>query len=301
MVTLLETIISKKATLHCAFATELPAIEADITQLRQIVMNLITNASDALADQKGTISIRTDVVRVTRDYLADTYLDDDLPEGEYVYLEISDSGIGMTKEVKQRIFDPFFTTKFTGRGLGLAAVLGIVRSHRGALKVESEPGRGTVFKVMFPSATTLTVQKGGAKLVEAPLKGEGLILVVDDDEHTRSVAKDMLDYLGFSVEVARDGAEAVEIFSQSPARYAAVLLDMTMPNMDGEETWRHMARVRADVPVLFSSGYTEQEAFERFEEHQQLRFIQKPYNCEQLREALATLLTHSTEASQNPK
>lgn len=310
MVTLLETIISKKATLHCEFATDLPAIEADITQLRQVVMNLITNASDALGDQKGAIAIRTASLNLTREYLSDTYLDDDLPEGEYVYLEISDTGIGMNSEVKQRIFDPFFTTKFTGRGLGLAAVLGIVRSHKGALKVESEPGKGTIFTVMFPSSTTLTVQKSAPKLLEAPLQGEGIILVVDDDDHTRSVARDMLDYLGFTVECARDGAEAVEIFKQDPTRFAAVLLDMTMPNMDGEETWRHMAQERPTVPVLFSSGYTEQEAFERFEEHQQLRFIQKPYNCEQLREALATLLADTGRAKaprtqvgrgQNPK
>ena len=292
MVTLLETIISKKAALSCEFAVDLPAIEADVTQLRQVVMNLITNASDALGDQNGTIAIRTDVINASRQYLADTYLDDDLPAGEYVYLEISDSGIGMEMEVQQRIFDPFFTTKFTGRGLGLAAVLGIVRSHKGALKVESRVGKGTVFRVMFPSAKVVSVAKVVApKSVETPVRGQGLILVVDDDEHTRSVARDMLEHLGFSVEVARDGAEAVTIFSSDPQRFSAVLLDMTMPVMDGEETWRKMASIRADVPVLFSSGYTEQEALERFEEREVFRFIQKPYNCEQLREALVGMLS----------
>ncbi len=279
---LLEISISKKCVLKYHFAENLPAIEADVTQLRQVVMNLIINASEAIGDKSGAIVVSTGAMECDRNYLAGSYLDEDLPEGVYVYLEVADTGSGMTPETLARIFDPFFTTKFTGRGLGLAAVLGIVRGHRGAIKVYSEPGRGTTFKVLFP-ASSRPAQTGTARVAEPESwHGQGLILVVDDEETVRTLAKRMLERLGFTVLLASDGQEAVEIFRQHAADIQAVLLDMTMPHMDGEEAFRELRRIRSDVCVVLSSGYNEQDATNRFAGKGLAGFIQKPYRLEDL-------------------
>jgi len=282
MAHLLEVSISKKAALKYHFAASLPAVEADATQIRQIVMNLITNASEAIGERSGVITIATGAMECDPEYLKSSYLDEQRPEGRYVYLEVSDTGCGMDEETQARIFDPFFTTKFTGRGLGLAAVLGIVRGHDGAIKVYSEPGRGTTFKVLFPArdrAVKPIDDKPGAR---DDWRGNGTILLVDDEETVRSVGKSMLERAGFRVLIAEDGRQALDVFRQRCGEIDCVVLDLTMPHMDGEETFRELRRVRGDVRVVLSSGYNEQDVVHRFAGKDLAGFVQKPYQHETL-------------------
>ncbi len=294
MAHLLEISILKKIVLKFSFADNLPYIEGDVTQLRQVIMNLITNASDAIGDKSGVIILSTGVMEVDRAYLAGTYVNEELPEGYYVYVEVSDTGCGMDKETKAKIFDPFFSTKFTGRGLGLAAVLGIMRGHGGAIKVYSEPGRGTTFKVLFPRKE-LPQKPGEGKPAEKPKAAEkwggtGTVLVVDDEETVRSVSKMILEDVGFNVLTAKDGEEGLDIFREHSGEIVAVLLDLTMPHLGGEDAFREMRRIKSDVHVLLSSGYNEQEATDRFAGKGLAGFIQKPYRAQKLIEKLRRIL-----------
>ncbi|MBE7558982.1 response regulator [bacterium] len=289
MVRLLEISVSPKCVLKYRFRPDVPSIEVDVAQLRQVVMNLVVNASEAIGDKSGVITLSTGVMHCDAKYLSESYLDEGLPEGDYVYLEVADTGCGMDGETRARVFDPFFSTKFTGRGLGLAAVLGIVRAHRGAIKVYSEPGRGSTFKVLFPAAP---VRAEGAVPRHATdaWQGHGAILVVDDEPMVRALAQRMLSRCGFEVTLASDGREALEIFRRDPAAFRLVLLDMTMPNMDGEETFRELRHIRPDVTVVLSSGYNEHEATHRFAGKGLAGFIQKPYRMDELARAVRQAL-----------
>jgi PAS domain S-box-containing protein len=279
---LLGTVISKKTSLRFDLAPDLPAVEADASQLRQVVMNLITNASEALGERSGTVRVATGVQDADRDYLRGCHIGEDLPPGRYVTLEVSDPGEGLDAATRERIFDPFFTTKITGRGLGLAAVLGIVRGHGGGIRVYSEEGRGTTFKVLLPSAEgTVAVAEPASPGAAAP-KRTGLILVADDDHSVRDVARDMLESAGHRVMVAADGVEAVALFRARAGEISLVLLDMTMPHMGGEETFREIRGIRPDARVILSSGYNEQDATNRFAGKGLAGFIQKPYRFEAL-------------------
>ncbi|MBN1346598.1 MAG: PAS domain S-box protein [Phycisphaerae bacterium] len=290
MTHLLEISVSKKAILKYHFADGLPAVEADATQIRQVVMNLITNASEALGEVSGVISISTGVMECDHAYLHNALLDERLPEGPYVYFEVADTGVGMGSETIERIFDPFFTTKFTGRGLGLAAVLGIVRGHRGALKVYSEPGKGTTFKMLLPAVDLPAEPLRGEADAPHAWRGAGTILLVDDEETIRTVAKRMVARLGFEVLTAADGKECIEIFHANADRVVCVLLDLTMPRMDGEETFRELRRIRPEVRVILSSGYNEQDAINRFAGKGLAGFIQKPYQARALTAKLREVL-----------
>jgi PAS domain S-box-containing protein len=290
MVQLLQTVISKKATLRIRCSEKHFSIDADASQLRQVVMNLITNASDALGDRDGTISITTGEMEVDRAYLAGSHCDSGTPEGRYVYVEVSDTGSGMDDATRAKIFDPFFTTKFTGRGLGLAAVLGIVRSHRGLIRVYSEPGQGTTFKVLFPEAESAPQDM----IIASPdLRkiATGTVLVVDDDEAILEVAKDMLEHEGYRVLLAADGREGLEAVRRYGEAISVVLLDMTMPGLTGEEAFQELRRIRPNLPVILSSGFSEVEIVTRFAGKGLAGFLQKPYRAEtlfgKLREVLA--------------
>ena len=287
---MLQIAISKKAALRFHLEKNLPSVEIDATQLRQVIMNLVINASEAIGDQSGVIAVSTGLTRVDRAYLGGTMLAPELPEGDYVFLEISDNGCGMNAATQARIFDPFFTTKFTGRGLGLAAVLGIVRGHKGALKFDSEPGRGTTFKLLFPAAGG-----PGETAVEMPAapsqwQGRGTVLVVDDEETVRSTVARMLRPTGLESVLVSDGLEAVEVFRADPGRFVLVLLDLTMPRMDGEETFAELRRLRADVRVVLMSGYNQQEALVRFPGKVLASFLQKPFDIAELRAVLQSVL-----------
>ncbi|HEY1108020.1 MAG TPA: transporter substrate-binding domain-containing protein [Opitutaceae bacterium] len=289
---LLQLSISKQAVLRFHLAPGLPAVEADATQLRQVIMNLVINASEAIGARSGVIGISTGLTRVDRAYLGGTILAPELPPGTYVYLEVSDNGCGMDADTQAKIFDPFFTTKFTGRGLGLAAVLGIVRGHKGALKVYSELGRGTTFKILLPCAAPEAEPAASTTTTASPAawQGKGTVLVADDEETVRTTAAVMLKKLGFNVALVADGRQAVEVFHATPERFALVLMDLTMPHLDGHQAFAELRRLRADVRVVLMSGFSEEEAISQFTGKGLAGFLQKPFQHEDLSAALRTAL-----------
>ncbi len=300
MVSMISVSISKSAVLRYDFAPDLPRVEADATQLRQVIMNLVTNASEAIGDKSGVISIHTGAMYCDEDYLQETFLNEFLPEGSYVFVEIADTGCGMDSETQAKIFDPFFTTKFTGRGLGLAAVLGIIRGHKGAIKVYSEPRRGTTFKFFLP-AVDAGVSEEEEVTEEARFEAGGTILLADDEETVRAVGKRMLKRLGFDVILAGNGREAVSLYQRHRNSITCVLLDLTMPHLDGESAFREMRLLDPKVRVVLSSGYNEQEIINRFAGKGLAGFIQKPYKLSTLREVLASVLHKDRGDSQNPE
>ena len=255
MTGLLRSSISKKVHLRLDLPSDLPVVEGDPTQLRQVVMNLLTNASDALSPAGGEVRISTESREVPPGYFADAYVDDGLPEGVYVVLEVTDDGCGMEPQVRERIFDPFFTTKDSGRGLGMAAVLGVVRSHNGAIKLETMLGTGTTFRVYLPATV------GEAGVVPEKISGErpwqatGTALVADDEEVVRKLARSMLEQLGFEVITAKDGWEAVKVFDEHVDDIDFALVDLSMPGLDGEEVLAEIRSRRLDLPVILSSGF----------------------------------------------
>ena len=279
---LLSVSISKKVVLKYHFAQGLPAIEADATQLRQVVMNLIVNASEAIGERSGVISITTGLAHCDAAYLHGCFTSDGIGEGDFVYLEIADTGHGMDKVTLDRIFDPFFTTKFTGRGLGLAAVLGIVRGHKGAIKVYSEKQRGSTFKLLFPACENTPLPLSPLHTAQATYRGQGVVLLADDEETIRTLGRRMLERWGFEVLVAEDGREALARFLANKDRIALVILDLTMPHLDGEACYRELRQVQPDVRVILSSGYNEQDVVNRFAGKGLAGFVQKPYTSEEL-------------------
>jgi len=284
---MLEVSISKKAILRYNFTRPLPSVEADATQIRQIIMNLVINASEAIGERSGVIAISTGCLQCDEKYLQGTWLFDRIPEGLYVFLEIADTGCGMDESTLGKIFDPFFTTKFTGRGLGMAAVLGIIRGHKGTIKVYSEPNRGTTFKVLFP-ASGRPKEMFNPGTFEEGWKGEGKVLLVDDEETVRGIGSEMLKELGFTPITADDGREAVEIFRNTPD-IAFVILDLTMPHMDGEQCFRELRQMRPGVRVIMSSGFSEHEVTQKFSSKGIAGFVQKPYTLSVLREVIRGL------------
>jgi PAS domain S-box-containing protein len=296
---LLEASISKKITLRYDLADDLPAIEASATQIRQVLVNLVTNAAEAIGDESGVISITANTMEHDRADPEMHYLCEQLHADVCICLEIYDTGCGMDEETVEKVFDPFFSTKFAGRGLGLAAVQGIVRGHRGAIAVDSEPGRGTTFRVLLPG---LGERARAAKAEPAAAKdwcGGGTVLVVDDEEMVREVVRHMLKKVGFSVMTAADGHEAVELYRQHSSEIVCVILDLTMPQMGGEETFRELRRIRDDVPVIVYSGYGEREVVSRFAGARALGFIEKPFQSMQLVRKLREALTADKRRS-NP-
>jgi PAS domain S-box-containing protein len=295
---LLQVSIPKNVQLQLQVDPGLPSIEADAGQMQQLIMNLVINGAEAISEgESGSVLVRTAVQDVDEDYIQTTFGSGKITPGTYVTLQVRDTGSGMDAETQAKIFDPFFTTKFTGRGLGLAAVLGIVRGHKGALKVYSSPGRGTTFKVLFPAceATPSRVESGAQ--IEADHHDVGTVLVIDDEEMVRRVAKSMLESYGYSVLVASDGNAAIEIFKEVGHEISVVLLDLTMPSMSGEETFRQLRMMRSNVPVILSSGYNEVEAVKRFTGKSLTGFIQKPYTTTQLAQKVRDALNERTSYS----
>ncbi|MBT3198686.1 MAG: response regulator [Phycisphaerales bacterium] len=299
MAHLLEVSISKKAVLKYNFANNLPTFDGDATQIRQIIMNLITNASEAIGDKSGVIALSTGAMNCDKDYLSSVNeilrasTDKLLPEGVYTYFEVADTGCGMNTETQEKIFDPFFTTKFTGRGLGMAAVLGIVRGHGGAIKIYSEPGKGSTFKVLFPAnelPENGSATKKHAVSVTKEWQGSGTILIADDEETVCAVGKQMLTRMGFDVLTAADGREAVDLFKQNADDIVCVLMDLTMPHMDGEQAFRQLRRIQSDVAVILCSGYNKQDATQRFAGKGLAGFVQKPYSMATLQDKLMEVL-----------
>ena len=273
---LLRVSVSKKSALKYDFAESLPGIEGDKTQMRQVIMNLITNASEAIGDRDGVITIATGTT----------------DQSDHVYLEVTDTGSGMDEAVREKMFEPFFTTKFTGRGLGMSAVQGIVRAHSGTIEVHSQANVGTRIRVLFPVNRKQAEGPEDPK-VRAPdefWSGTGTVLVVDDEQPVRSLAKTTLEVMGFEVLEAADGREAVQVFSENLETIRAVILDLTMPHMDGEECFRELRKLRSDIPVILSSGYSEHEITSRFAGLGIGGFIQKPYQIATMRSKIRAVL-----------
>jgi CheY-like chemotaxis protein len=285
MAQLLQVSIGKRTALVYEFGKGLPAIEADEAQVRQVVMNLILNAAEAIGDRNGTISLGLRARALEREELSSRWTGDGLAPGEYVELEVRDSGAGMSDETLARIFDPFFSTKFTGRGLGLAAVLGIVRAHRGTIHVDSKPGRGTAFRVLLPACGRPAAATAPPASGE-PWHASGVALVVDDEDSVRRLAAAMLARMGFGeVILARGGREGIERFRERSAEIRVVLLDVTMPDMDGETVLAAMRAHRADARIILSSGYSV-PSWQGTEGPQADGFIGKPYRLEDLTAAV---------------
>jgi len=293
MVELLQSAVSRHAVLVYDLSAELPAVRGDPRLLSQIVMNLFTNASeavDARPEGGGHISVRSGTQEVIDAGRAQLLLGEDIAAGEYVYLEIEDAGCGMSEETRARIFDPFFSTKFTGRGLGLATVLGIVRKHAGAIEIASEPGRGTRIRVLCPVAGGRDVARAGSRLESGPWEARGTVLVADDDEGALEVLEEVLARAGFRVLSAADGHQAVETFRQHADDIRLVLLDRTMPGASGEEALDAIRRISSRVPVLLVSGYSRESAQGQLEEDEHCAFLQKPFLPETLLEKVRELL-----------
>jgi CheY-like chemotaxis protein len=291
MAQLLRSSVSRKLALDLVLAEGLPLVVADASQLRQVVMNLVLNAAEAMGDADGAVTITTGAVEVGRERLRGALLGDAMPEGRCVALEVADSGCGMDAATQRRIFEPFFTTKFAGRGLGLAAVLGIVRQLRGGIEVESAPGRGTRFRVLFPVAEA-TAPQALPEPEPAPggWTGEGLVLVVDDDPAIRRLLRRHLQLLGLGILEAPGGGEAIELLRRNVGRIRAAIIDLTMPHLDGVETLRELRRLDPDVYVVVASGWAEAEVEARFRGERPDGFMRKPFRLEAVRDHVRAAL-----------
>jgi len=287
---LLEVGLAPGVSLAFELAPDLPPVEADASRLRQVLMNLVLNGAEAAAPGPGRITVRTGTAHVGPEDLAGARIGSDLSEGNYVFLEVSDTGAGMDAATLKRLFEPFFTTKAEGRGLGMSAVLGIVRAHRGALLVASRPGEGSTFRLLLPPAPGTVPIPPAEPEEDTGWHGQGRVLVVDDEPGVRQVTCRMLEHLGFEPEAVADGLEAVERFRGAGGAFACVMLDLTMPGMDGAHTCEALRAIRADVPVLVFSGYGSDEQVRRVARGGRSGFVAKPFTTEQLRHRLRELL-----------
>jgi two-component system cell cycle sensor histidine kinase/response regulator CckA len=289
---LIEVSVGKRGRLELLLEPDLPALVGDPTQLRQVVMNLVLNAADALDGRtEGHVIIRTFSREMNDTAFRSAVRSPALRAGRYVGLEVADNGSGMAPEVLVRIFEPFFTTKFSGRGLGLAAVLGIVQRHEGALFVDSQPGRGTSFRLFFPSSTAQPVASGTTLGTNArPLRGT--VLVVDDEEQVRAVTQHALTTFGVDVLVAPDGASALELIRTRAAdSINLVLLDLTMPGLPGDETLRRLRQIRPNLCTIIMSGYSEGETMQRCAELGVAGYLPKPFDVSVLKQKLQVHLS----------
>ncbi len=281
---------ARTATLDVRLGRPLPSIEADTGQVQQVIMNLITNASEAIGEASGRIAITTGVEECDTRRLMMSWIDDVPPPGRFVCLEVSDTGCGMDEQTQQRLFDPFFSTKAPGRGLGMSAILGIVRGHGGAIFVDSSPGGGTSIRILFPAlgdaGTESGAEAGGHAAETGAAAVSGTVLVADDEEIVRMVCQEMVELMGLPVLTAVDGRDAVEIFRKHAENISCVILDLSMPNMDGVTAFTELVRIKPGVKVILSSGYDEQESMRRMPGKGFAGFIQKPYSFENLRDAL---------------
>ncbi|MDX8412778.1 MAG: response regulator [Mariprofundales bacterium] len=278
-------------------AETLPPVEGDHTQIQQIILNLITNANEAITGQPswtdGAIAISTSLCEVDDTVFSDALCGSDLQAGVFVALDVTDNGCGMNEATIQRIFEPFFTTKFTGRGLGMSAILGIVQSHHGALLLDSEPNQGSHFRLLLPPTEKPLVEPVPSATVEPSATLSGLVLIVDDEEVIREMATEVLEEIGLRTIMAENGQEGVELFRQHQSAIAVVLLDMTMPIMDGERCFHALRAIREDIPVVVASGYAEQDVFQVFGENNLAGFLHKPFNIETLQQTMQKIVTAS--------
>jgi signal transduction histidine kinase/CheY-like chemotaxis protein len=277
---LLRTSIDRSIELRLGLDPSLPSVEADPVQMQQLVMNLIINAAEAMQDRQGAVTIRTFLCDLDQAAVARLNPAFDVVPGQYVCLEVADEGCGMDETTMAKIFDPFFTTKFTGRGLGLSAVLGIVRGHKGSLEVASEVGKGTTFRIHLPAIVPLD---------QLASLWRGIVLVVDDEEIVRKTASSIIELTGFRVITAENGAEALRQFQAHKGRIDVTILDLSMPVMGGEAA---LERIRQEWPgarVVISTGFAAEDATQRFSAKGVAGFLQKPYTISRVTELFREL------------
>jgi PAS domain S-box-containing protein len=284
---LLQVSVSRRSSIRYAFAPALASVEGDPAQLRQVVMNLILNAGEAVGEGGGALVLSLSEASHTSAELVSPWVAEPLPAGRYVTLEVRDDGVGMDEATLQRIFDPFFSTKFTGRGLGLAAVLGIVRAHGGTIQVESAPGEGTTFRVRLPAAGAVPEPVPAAAPAQWRLRGR--VLVVDDDTGVRELACALLRRLGAEPVAAASGAEALERFRTRAGGVTLALVDATMPGMSGVATLAALRAIQPALPVVLMSGWSELPAGHA-EQARPDAFLAKPFDLGRLTDALRAAL-----------
>lgn len=290
MAGLIGVSISKNTRVDFCLTDMLPFVEGDATQLRQVVMNLVTNASEALEDQPGVVTIATGVVQWTGEDAEGFHAWDGMAPGEYVSLEVSDTGCGMDRQTLEHIFDPFYSTKFAGRGLGLAAVLGIIRGHHGGLRVDSVPGKGTTFRVLLPPKMAL-VPEASASEPRMEATGSGTVLIIDDEPQVRELGAAMLGMAGYRVFVASDATDGLALLEQHAGAIDVVLLDMAMPGMNGRDAFDRIRESDPAVPVVLCSGYGRDGSTDRFQDGELAGFLAKPFRMAELLSAVKTVVT----------
>ncbi len=287
---MLEASLSRKVTLELHASSQPCVFKGDPVRIRQVIVNLLNNAAEAIGDLPGRITITTGVQHYSHHQPLGP-INGELVEGEYVILEVADNGPGMEPLIQERIFDPFFTTKFTGRGMGLAAVLGIVRAHLGGISLTSAPGAGTKVTAMFPRIVKAQDQESiPSEAVKQFFRGAGKVLLVDDENMILSVGERMLRRLGFEVVTAADGVEAIELFRALNQELVCVVLDLSMPRKDGEEAYREMLKMRPDAVVIIASGYAQDQIGGRFQGRPPAGYIRKPYQLKDLSQVLEKAL-----------
>jgi PAS domain S-box-containing protein len=287
MVRMLKSTIKKNVDIKLALSADIPSIRGDASQINQIVMNLIINASEAIGEAQGEVCVSLAKAEISAERAEKDYIGNLIPSGRYLRLEVTDNGCGMDDETKKRIFEPFYTTKFTGRGLGMSAVLGIITAHKGALQLSSHPGHGATFNVFLP------IQDDGSdgdeslrQVSPASWQGSGTILLVEDEEQIRQVARILLKELGFKLIEASNGKEALEQYRNNAAEITLVVTDMDMPVMDGYQLFRELNNINPELPVIISSGFGDADITSRIAEGEIAGFLNKPYRFDQLRDVL---------------
>ncbi|MBJ6749242.1 hybrid sensor histidine kinase/response regulator [Geomonas anaerohicana] len=300
VVSMLQPAFKKKVAFKYLIEPDLPLIKGDQGQVQQIIMNLVVNAVEAIGDRKGTVGISLAEHTIAPDETGCDAFGNAIAPGSYVCLEVSDDGCGMSEETRQRVFDPFFSTKFTGRGLGMSATMGIIRSHNGALQLSSALGEGSTFTIFFPTCTTSPPRRGAPPAEPPPQSTErleGTVLLVDDEPELRQVGTVLLNGLGLSVITACNGREALEIYRERPQDIDLVLMDLTMPEMDGVEAYQELRREASALPILFCSGYGKKEVSPFIDSDPYAAFLAKPYNREQMRYMLRKLRDPALQGS----
>jgi CheY-like chemotaxis protein len=292
IVTMLKSTLPQNAVIKTNLTAEIPLIEGDASQLRQVVMNLIINASEAIGTEHGEVGVSLTKINVKAGKSYEDYHGKTIHPGEYVCLEVTDNGCGMDEATKWRIFEPFYTTKFSGRGLGMSAVLGIIKSHDGALQLFSQPGHGTTFKVYLPVTTNGTAisEDQTTSPPSATWTGSGTILLVEDEDEILLIAKELLEMFGFTVLEAVNGKEALELYKKNAADITFVLTDMGMPVMDGYELFYELKKLKPELPIIISSGYGDAEVSSRIGSDNIAGLISKPYNPDRLCEVLKSVV-----------
>jgi PAS domain S-box-containing protein len=291
-VEMLKSTLPQNAVIKPEFSANIPMIKGDPSQLHQVVMNLIINASEAIGVGHGEVNVSLAKFEVIAGKTLDDYNGKSIPHGEYICLEVTDNGCGMDNDTKWKLFEPFYTTKFTGRGLGMSAVLGIVKSHHGALQVFSQLGQGTTFKVYLPALVfKLSGSSGeGSSTFEAAWQGSGTILLAEDEEQVRFIAKELLEMFGFTVLEAVNGKEALDMYQKNSADISLVFTDMGMPVMDGYELFEELKKLKPELPIIISSGYGDAEVSTRIGSDNIAGIISKPYNPHKLQEVLKSVV-----------